>query len=32
VQETLPPMTVMAPGHAVAPPILPKTPGTIPWP
>ena len=32
VQDSLPPMTVMAPGRAVAPPILPKTPGEIPWP
>ena len=32
LQDTLPPMTVMAPGRAVAPPILPKTPGEIPWP
>jgi catechol 2,3-dioxygenase-like lactoylglutathione lyase family enzyme len=32
VQDTLPPMTVMAPGRAVAPPILPVTPGEIPWP
>ncbi len=32
VQETLPAMTVMAPGRAVAPPILPRTPGQIPWP
>jgi catechol 2,3-dioxygenase-like lactoylglutathione lyase family enzyme len=30
--QTLPPMTVMAPGRAVAPPILPTTPGEIPWP
>ena len=32
VQDTLPPMTVMAPGRAVAPPIVPTTPGEIPWP
>jgi catechol 2,3-dioxygenase-like lactoylglutathione lyase family enzyme len=32
VQDELPPMTVMAPGPAVAPPILPKSPGSIPWP
>jgi len=32
VQDSLPPMTVMAPGREVAPPILPKTPGEIPWP
>lgn len=32
VQDTLPAMTVMAPGRAVAPPILPRTPGEIPWP
>jgi catechol 2,3-dioxygenase-like lactoylglutathione lyase family enzyme len=32
VQDTLPPMTVMAPGRAVAPPIVPTTPGVIPWP
>jgi catechol 2,3-dioxygenase-like lactoylglutathione lyase family enzyme len=32
LQSTLPPMTVMAPGRAVAPPILPTTPGEIPWP
>jgi catechol 2,3-dioxygenase-like lactoylglutathione lyase family enzyme len=32
LQDTLPPMTVMAPGRAVAPPILPKMPGEIPWP
>lgn len=31
VQQELPPMTVMAPG-APAPPILPKTPGVLPWP
>lgn len=31
VQASLPAMTVMAPG-ATAPPILPKQPGTIPWP
>jgi catechol 2,3-dioxygenase-like lactoylglutathione lyase family enzyme len=32
VQESLPPMTVMAPGRATAPPILPATAGVIPWP
>jgi lactoylglutathione lyase len=32
VQDSLPPMTVMAPGAAAAPPILPRTPGVIPWP
>jgi catechol 2,3-dioxygenase-like lactoylglutathione lyase family enzyme len=32
VQDSLPPMTVMAPGAAVAPPIRPHTPGVIPWP
>jgi len=32
VQDKLPAMTVMAPGRAVAPPILPTTPGEIPWP
>lgn len=31
LQDTLPPMTVMAPG-APAPHILPKTPGVLPWP
>ena len=31
VQQELPAMTVMAPG-APAPPILPKTPGVLPWP
>jgi lactoylglutathione lyase len=31
VQDSLPPMTVMAPGPP-APPILPKTPGVLPWP
>jgi Lactoylglutathione lyase and related lyases len=31
LQDTLPPMTVMAPGPP-APPILPKTPGVLPWP
>jgi lactoylglutathione lyase len=31
LQDTLPPMTVMAPG-APAPVILPKTPGVLPWP
>ena len=30
--DSVPSMTVMAPGRAVAPPILPKTPGVIPWP
>jgi len=30
--DSLPSMSVMAPGRAVAPPILPKTPGVIPWP
>lgn len=32
VQDALPPMTVMAPGSSAAPPILPQTPGVIPWP
>ena len=32
LQDTLQPMTVMAPGRAVAPPIPPTTPGEIPWP
>jgi len=32
VLDTLPPMTVMAPGKTVAPPIVPTTPGEIPWP
>jgi catechol 2,3-dioxygenase-like lactoylglutathione lyase family enzyme len=32
VQEGLPPMTVMAPGREVRAPILPTTPGVIPWP
>jgi len=32
VQDTLPAMTVMAPGRTVAPPILPVSPGEIPWP
>jgi len=32
VQDTLPAMAVMAPGTAVLPPILPTTPGVIPWP
>jgi catechol 2,3-dioxygenase-like lactoylglutathione lyase family enzyme len=32
VQEGLPPMTVMAPGREVRPPILPTTPNVIPWP
>jgi lactoylglutathione lyase len=31
IQQELPPMTVMAPG-APAPPILPTTPGVLPWP
>jgi catechol 2,3-dioxygenase-like lactoylglutathione lyase family enzyme len=31
IQQELPPLTVMAPG-APAPPILPKTPGVLPWP
>jgi lactoylglutathione lyase len=31
LQDQLPPMTVMAPGPP-APPILPKTPGVLPWP
>jgi catechol 2,3-dioxygenase-like lactoylglutathione lyase family enzyme len=31
IQQELPAMTVMAPG-APAPPILPKTPGVLPWP
>jgi catechol 2,3-dioxygenase-like lactoylglutathione lyase family enzyme len=30
--DSLPSMSVMAPGKAVAPPIVPKTPGVIPWP
>jgi catechol 2,3-dioxygenase-like lactoylglutathione lyase family enzyme len=30
--DSLPSMSVMAPGRTVAPPIPPKTPGTIPWP
>lgn len=30
--QNLPPRTVMAPGRAVAPPILPTTPGETPWP
>ena len=30
-QQELPAMTVMAPG-ALAPPIVPKTPGVLPWP
>ena len=30
--DSIPSMTVMAPGKTVAPPILPKTPGKIPWP
>lgn len=32
VQDKLQPMTVMAPGRGVAPPISPTTPGEIPWP
>lgn len=32
VQDSLPPMTVMAPGRAVAPALLPTSPGEIPWP
>jgi catechol 2,3-dioxygenase-like lactoylglutathione lyase family enzyme len=32
LQDKLPPMTVMAPGRTVAPPIVPTTPGEIPWP
>jgi catechol 2,3-dioxygenase-like lactoylglutathione lyase family enzyme len=32
VQESLPAMTVMAPGRAAVPPILPATPGVIAWP
>jgi len=32
LQDKLPPMTVMAPGRAVAPPIVPTKPGEIPWP
>jgi catechol 2,3-dioxygenase-like lactoylglutathione lyase family enzyme len=32
LQDKLQPMTVMAPGKAVAPPIVPTTPGEIPWP
>jgi catechol 2,3-dioxygenase-like lactoylglutathione lyase family enzyme len=32
VQEGLPPMTVMAPGREIGTPILPTTPGVIPWP
>jgi len=31
IQQELPAMTVMAPG-ASAPPIVPKTPGVLPWP
>jgi hypothetical protein len=31
LQDSLPPMTVMAPG-VPAPYILPKTPGVLPWP
>jgi catechol 2,3-dioxygenase-like lactoylglutathione lyase family enzyme len=31
-QDALPPMTVMAPGRTIAPPILPTTAGEIPWP
>jgi hypothetical protein len=30
--DSIPSMTVMAPGKAVAPHILPKTSGQIPWP
>jgi catechol 2,3-dioxygenase-like lactoylglutathione lyase family enzyme len=30
--DSTPSMSVMAPGRTVAPPILPKTPGVIPWP
>lgn len=30
--DSIPSMSVMAPGRTVAPPILPKTPGVIPWP
>jgi len=32
LQDALPPMSVMAPGAVVAPPIRPQTPGVIPWP
>ena len=32
VQDALQPMTVMAPGKTVAPPIVPTTAGEIPWP
>jgi catechol 2,3-dioxygenase-like lactoylglutathione lyase family enzyme len=32
LQDTLQPMTVMAPGRAVAPPIPPSAPGELPWP
>lgn len=32
VQDALPPMTMMAPGRSIAPPILPSVPGEIPWP
>jgi len=32
LQDKLPPMTVMAPGRAGALPILPTTPGELPWP
>ena len=32
VQDKLTPMSVMAPGRVVAPPIVPTTPGEIPWP
>ena len=30
--DSIPSMSVMAPGKTVAPPILPKVPGQIPWP
>jgi catechol 2,3-dioxygenase-like lactoylglutathione lyase family enzyme len=30
--DSVPSMSVMAPGKAVAPPIVPTTPGVIPWP
>lgn len=32
LQDTLPAMSVMAPGRAVAPPIQPRTAGELPWP
>lgn len=32
LQDSLPPMSVMAPGTTVAPALLPQTPGVIPWP